>query len=146
DWGQQNPTSAHNRLGYERADRIGPFASDNRLDCGDHSVAERRFVFAVLGEPIVMWATGVDHVGWRQIPGVMIDRNPCEAGSGRGETMIPAGGRDDLLLVWLTSQVIVVANQLVVRVIGVGTRAAEEHAFQMLGVGMFVQEGQDFVR
>ena len=85
----------------------------------------------------------MDHAGGRQIPSLVINRNPGKTGRRRGKSVISAGARDYLLLFRLAPKIVVVADELVVRVVGVGTRAAEEYPTQMLGVGMLMQKTQN---
>src|SRR4029077_12411441 len=96
-------------------------------------------------KPVKVWAASVDHAGWRQVPSLVIHLNAGETSCRGGESMISASTRDYLLLFRLAPEIIVVADQLEVRVVGVGTRAAEEYPTQMLSLGMLVQKTQNFV-
>jgi hypothetical protein len=75
----------------------------------------------------------------------MVRGDAGHARRGVGQAVIGAEPRDDLLLLRPAEQVVVVAHELVVRVVGVRARGAEEHLGEMAGVGLLAEQGEDAV-
>ena len=142
---QQHAARAHDRLGEERGDGVGAFALDQGLEVGDHAIAERVLALARLGEPVPVRAAGMEEAFERQVPGPVVDGNAGEAGGGAGQTVIAAETRDDLLLRRLPAQVVVVADQLDVGVVGVRARAAEEDPGEVAGARLVAEQREDAI-
>ena len=143
--GQQHAAGAHDRLGEERGDRVGAFALDQRLEVVDHARAERALALARLGEPVPVWAAGMEEALQRQVPGAVVDRDAGEAGGGAGQPVIAAEARDDLLLRRLSPKVVVVADQLDVGVVGIRARAAEKDPGKVAGASMIAEQREDAI-
>src|SRR6516162_1374286 len=71
--------------------------------------------------------------------------DPGQTASGIGQTVIAAEARDYLFLLRAATQIVVVADQLEVCVIGIGTRGAKEHLGQMSGARFLAEEAQHAV-
>src|SRR6516162_11749949 len=71
--------------------------------------------------------------------------DPGQTASGIGQTVIAAKARDYLFLLRATTQIVVVADQLEVCVIGIGARGAKEHLGQMSGARFLAEEAQHAV-
>ena len=93
-----------------------------------------------LGVAVVVRAAGVDDPLQRQVPGLVVGRDAGEAGGGQGQPVVAAEARDDLLLLRSAAQVVVVADQLDVGVVGVRARAAEEHLGEVAGASPLAEE------
>jgi hypothetical protein len=106
---------------------------------------ERLLVFAALRETVEMRAGGVQDTLDRQIESLVKGREAGQASRGIGQAVIAAEPRDHLLLLRPAKQIIVIAHQLEVGVVGVGARSAEEHLGEMPGARLFAEEAQHAV-
>ena len=104
----------------------GALLGDQGLDLGDHAVAEGCFALALVRVAVVVRTGGVQHARHRQVEGLVIDGDAGEAAGRVGQAVIGAEPGDDLLLLGLAAQVVVVADQLEVGVVGVRAARAEE--------------------
>jgi len=92
-----------------------------------------------------MRAGSVQHPRQRQVERLVKRQDAGEAAGRRGEAVIRAEPRDDLLLLGLAAQVVVVAHQLEIGVVGVGTGGAEKHLRQVPGAGTLAEQRQHAV-
>ena len=85
----------------------------------------------------------MEHALDRQIEGQMKGADPGQAAGGIGQAVIGAEPRDEFLLLRSAAQIVVVAHQLEIGVVGVRAGGAEKHLRQMPGPGFFAEQGQD---
>ena len=89
-----------------------------------------------------MRAGGVEDPLDRQIEGLVEGGDAGQAAGGIGQAVIAAEPRDHLLLLRPAAQIVVIADQLEIGVVGVRARGAEEHLRQMPGAGLLAEQGQ----
>ena len=136
---------AHDRLGDEGGAGLRPFLLDQRFELVRKACRKGFLALARLALAEVMRAGGVDRALDRDVERLVIERNAGEAAGRHADAVIGAHARDDLLLLRLAAQVVVVAHELELGVVGVGARAAEEHLAHLLGAGFLVQQAKQLL-
>ena len=131
---------AHHRLGDEGRDGLRPFPLDHGFQRCGHAVGEILLALAFQALPPVVRAIGVQHPLEGQVEGLVVERNTGEAPGRRGDAVVGAEARDDLLLLGPAAQVVVVADQLELRVVPVRARESEEHLADVVAIGVLVKQ------
>ena len=118
---------SHHRLYEHRGDRFRPLAQDQRLQAVGEAGGERLLALAIVGEPPMMRAFGVQDARDRQVEVTVVGRQAGEAGGRDGDAVIRALAGDDLLLFRPAERVIVVPDQLDRRVVRFRSGVGEQH-------------------
>ena len=116
---QENAARAHDRLGDKGGNRLGPLARDQRLEIAYYAGGEGLLVFALLGETVEMRAGGMENPLDRKIESLVKGRDAGEASGGIGQAVIAAKPGYHLLLLRPAEQIVVIAHQLEIGVVGV---------------------------
>ena len=85
---------------------------------------------------------GVKHALDRQIERLMKTADPGQAAGGVSQAVISPEPRDEFLLLRPVAQIIVIADQLEIGVVGVRARRAKENLRQMRRTRLFAEQGQ----
>ena len=95
--------------------------------------------------PPIVREVGVQHALEGQVEGLVVERNAREAPRRGGDAVIGADARDDLLFLGPAEQVVVVADQLELRVVPVRAREPEEHLADMVAVRVLVEQREQLL-
>ena len=114
-----------------------PSRRDHVLDLGNQAIGERVLALARFAVAEIMRAGRVQDAFDRQVESLVIDRDARQAAGGVREAVIGAEPRDEFLLLGLAAQVVVVADKLEIRVVGVRAAHAKKH-FRHVGRASFV--------
>ena len=124
---RQDAAGADHRLGDEGADCFGAFLQDEPLQFIGAALREGARVG--LGCPEGIRGDRVLHQCKGKVKAAVVVRQPGQACRHRGGAVVPALARNDLFLLGLADDVVVVPNQLDLRLVSVRTREAKEDAF-----------------
>lgn len=141
----QHPARARDGLADEGGDGLRPFPFDHRVELGHLPVAEGLLALARAGEAEGVRAGEMDRARQRQVEGLVVDRDAGEAAGGEREAVTTAVAAQDLLLFGLAAQIVVVADEFDVRVVGVRTRGAKEHLGKAAHAGLLAEQRQHSV-
>ena len=122
----EHAARAHHRLGDKRCHRPRPFRHDQRLQVVRELLGERLVGQARLRLPQAVRRGRVANHRQRQVEVRMQAGKPRQARRHHADAVVAALARDDLLLLRPSEHVVVEPHQLHVRVVGVGSGAAEE--------------------
>src|SRR6185437_3618836 len=119
---------AHDRLGEECSDRVRTLALNELLELAREMAGELPFAHAGRRLPVMMWTGGMKdgtegHVEQRVHAG---QAGQASRGDSRPVISVPAG--DHLLLLGEPAQIVVVPDQLQLRLVGIAPGGAEEYA------------------
>ena len=125
---QQHAADAHQWLRDERRDRVRPFAHDQLLEA--RREPRRVVVLALAGAraAIVVRRVRVQERRQRHVEQLVKRRQAREPADAERRAVVTLRARDDLLLLRPPERVVVVPDELDLRVVGVRARVAEEHA------------------
>ena len=125
---QQHAADAHQRLGDECRNRVGAFTLDQLLEVAREPRRVVLLALAFLRAAIVVGRVGVQERRQRHVEHLVKRRQTREPRGGERRAVIALEARDDFLFLRPPDGVVVIPDELDLRVVGIGAGVAEEHA------------------